>query len=50
MILIVLSCDVCHGTAGIGLDVEHAEWNHRESGGRTIAGLRVCQRCARVTR
>lgn len=50
MVLIVLTCDVCHGTAGIGMTVEHAEWNVDEAGGRRIAGLRVCKRCARSTR
>lgn len=50
MVLIALSCDVCHGTAGVGMTVEHAEWNAAESGGRNIAGLRVCKRCARHTR
>lgn len=50
MILVVLSCDVCHGTAGIGVDVSHAEYNVSDSGGRQIADLRVCRRCARATR
>lgn len=50
MILVVLSCDVCNGTAGIGVDVDHAEFNVQDSGGRHIADLRVCKRCARVTR
>lgn len=50
MILVVLTCDVCHGTAGIGVDVNHAEFNVSDSGGRRIAGLRVCARCNRSTR
>lgn len=50
MILVVLSCDVCNGTAGIGVDVAHAEFNVTESGGRQIADLRVCHNCARSTR
>lgn len=50
MVLIVLSCDVCHGTAGIGMTVEHAEWNCAEIGGRQIADLRVCKSCAKATR
>lgn len=50
MILVVLSCDTCNGTAGIGVDTNHAEFNVQESGGRHIAGLRVCGRCAEATR
>lgn len=50
MILVVLSCDVCNATAGIGMDVEHAEFNVTDSGGRRIADLRVCRSCARSTR
>jgi predicted small secreted protein len=50
MVLIKLSCAVCNGTAGVGVDVDHAEFNVVDSGGRHIAGYRVCSRCARVTR
>lgn len=50
MILVVLSCDTCNGTAGIGVDIEHAEFNVSANGGRHIAGLRVCEKCARSTR
>jgi hypothetical protein len=50
MVLIVLSCDICQGTAGVGMDVAHAEFNVADSGGRSIAGLRVCRKCARATR
>lgn len=50
MILICLSCDVCNGTAGIGVSVEHAEFNVSDSGGRQIADLRICRRCAKATR
>lgn len=50
MILVVLSCEICNGTAGVGVDVAHAEFNVADSGGRTIADLRVCRSCARATR
>lgn len=50
MIIVALACDVCHGTAGIGMDVAHAEFNVADSGGRIIADLRLCKRCARATR
>jgi hypothetical protein len=50
MILVVLSCDVCGGKAGIGMDVDHAEFNVTDSGGRCIADLRVCRSCAKATR
>lgn len=50
MILVVMKCGVCNGTAGVGMDSDHADFNMVESGGRKIAGLRVCKHCARVTR
>jgi hypothetical protein len=49
-VLVVLDCGVCHGAAGIGFNVEHAESNLQEAGGRIIADLRVCKFCARHTR
>lgn len=51
MILVVLHCQVCRGTAGIGMDAGHAEFNMIESGGRIFGSeLHVCARCARHTR
>lgn len=50
-VVVRIFCGACKGEAAIGLDVNHALFLLRESGGRTFNGnVNVCAGCAEDTR
>jgi hypothetical protein len=49
-VLVRIICNACHGMAGVGLDLSHARFNVKETGGRIISGhVNVCSGCAKAT-